>query len=469
MFQMFRDALFRLIYPIKDRSCINFIYYLFVMKNTIKKRLQLIEINEFALELFERGTQELNLPNITKLLAMNSSVTTTDDQVEHRGLDPWVQWVSVHTGVPSSTHGIIHLGDTPSNLNIQQIWQVLSTHGISSGIWGAMNATREATPDCQFFLPDPWTFSEDAYPDKLNSLLSLPRYYSKNYLDVSPREFLKRTFQLIKFVMGSGSVLRLVRQLPLILRGIFENGINNAMLFSLFDLFSTILFLEQKRRSRPQFSLIFLNSIAHLQHHKWESGHKLNSDLRFGLRVIDRSLGLLFESMEDDEAVVIMNALTQRNIVGEEARICYRQINPAKFLTSVGLDFVKVEQLMTNDAHVFFKDVNDRKIAALELEKIKIFDKALFQVEIDNQNPLKLFYQIDFWDELKTDVALSINGRASKFSDHFEAIVARTGSHTRNGNIFYASIDIPEKIYNHDLIKYIYSYFSIPTNKNAHG
>lgn len=436
------------------------------MENTIQKRLSLIELNEFALELFERGTQELILPNIAKLLTMNSSVTTTDDRIEHRGLDPWVQWVSVHTGVPSSTHGIIHLGDTPSNLNVQQIWQVLSTHGISSGIWGAMNATREGAPNCQFFLPDPWTFSEDAYPDKLNSLLSLPRYYSKNYLDVSPREFLKHTFQLIKFVVGSGSVMRLVRQMPLILRGIFKNGINNAILFSLFDLFSAILFIEQKNKSKPQFSLIFLNSIAHLQHHKWESGHKLNSDLRFGLRVIDRALGLLFESMGDDEAVVIMNALTQRNIVGEDVKICYRQINPTKFLTSVGLDYVKVEQLMTNDAHVFFKDVNDRKIAARELEKVRIFDKALFQVEIDGQNPLKLFYQIDFWDELKTDAALRINGRESNFSDHFEAIVARTGSHISNGNIFYSGIDIPEKIYNHELINYIYSYFSI-TNKKV--
>lgn len=435
------------------------------MKNTIQNRLTLIELNEFALELFERGTQELILPNIAKLLTMNSSVTTTDDQIEHRGLDPWVQWVSVHTGEPSSKHGIIHLGDTSSNLNVKQLWQVLSNYGISSGIWGAMNATREATPNCQFFLPDPWTFSEDAYPDKLNNLLSLPRYYSKNYLDVSPREFLKRTFHLIKFVIGSGAVMRLICQIPLILRGILKNGINNAMLFSLFDLFSAILFIEQKSKSKPQFSLIFLNSIAHLQHHKWESGNRLNSDLRFGLRVIDRVLGLLFESLGNDEAVVIMNALTQRNIVGEEVKICYRQINPAKFLTSVGLDYVKVEQLMTNDAHVFFKDVNDRKIAARELEKVRIFDEPLFQVELDTQNPLKLFYQIDFWDAMKTDVVLSINGKESNFSNHFEAIVARTGSHISNGNIFYSGIDIPEKIYNHELINFIYSYFSIPTKK----
>lgn len=435
----------------------------------MKKKLILIEINEFSLALFEQGRQELKLPNISKLLDMNSSTTTTDDMVEHRGLDPWVQWVSVHTGVPSSMHGIAHLGDSPSSLQFQQLWQVLSKHGLSSGIWGAMNATREAAPHCQFFLPDPWTFSEPAYPDELNNLLSLPRYYSQNYLDVSLSEFIKRGFHLLKFVAGSGSILKILYQTPFILNGLFRNGINNAILFSLFDLFSAIFFIKQKRAIKPDFSLIFLNSIAHLQHHKWESSGELNSDLRFGLKVIDRVLGLLFASLDADEAVVVMNALTQQNIAGKKIEICYRQINPTKFLTAAGLKFVKVEQLMTNDAHVFFENVNDRNKAAQELEKITILGKPMFLVEIDIQNPLKLFYRVDFWDELKTDVILNINATDIRFFEYFDVIAKRTGSHINNGNIFYSGIELPKKIHNHELINYIYSYFSISENSLQHG
>jgi hypothetical protein len=435
----------------------------------MKKKLILIEINEFALELFEKGRQELRLPNISKLLEMKSSATTTDDVVEHRGLDPWVQWVSVHTGVPSSMHGIAHLGDTLSSLNFKQVWQVLSKHGLSSGIWGAMNATREASPHCQFFLPDPWTFSEPAYPNELNNLLSLPRYYSQNYLDVSLSEFIKRGFHLLKFVAGSGSILKLLYQAPFILSGLFRNGINNAMLFSLFDLFSTIFFIKQKRALNPNFSLIFLNSIAHLQHHKWESSDKLNSDLRFGLNVIDRVLGLLFASLDADEAVVVMNALTQRNIAGKKIEICYRQINPTKFLSAAGLSFVKIEQLMTNDAHVFFENVNDRDKAAQELEKIKILEQPMFHVEVDTRNPSKLFFRVDFWDELKTDVILNINDKEISFFEYFDVIATRTGSHISSGNIFYSGIELPKKIHNHELINYIYSYFSISENSLQHG
>ncbi|UUZ71777.1 hypothetical protein LP415_23795 [Polaromonas sp. P1(28)-8] len=317
-------------------------------------RLLLVELNEFSVDLFKRGISELRLPNIERLLAMQASSTTTDDRVEHRGLDPWVQWVSTHTGVPSSQHRIIHLGDAPSKLGLKQLWEVLSACGISSGVWGAMNATRGSAERCVFFLPDPWTFEERAYPEPLNDLLALPRYYSKNYLDVSKTEFALRTLRLVRYVLGSGGLLRIVGLAPLILGGVLRNGMNNAMLFSLFDLFSTVLFLKQRKQHRTQLSLIFLNSIAHLQHHRWEAGSRLTNDLQFGLRAIDRVLGMLFASREEGEAVVVMNALTQRNIVHEKPRICYRQINPARFLRDAGFGFDSVEQLMTNDAHVFF-------------------------------------------------------------------------------------------------------------------
>ena len=33
-----------------------------------------------------------------------------DFKKEHHGLDPWVQWVSIHTGKPSSEHKILELG-----------------------------------------------------------------------------------------------------------------------------------------------------------------------------------------------------------------------------------------------------------------------------------------------------------------------------------------------------------------------
>ncbi|HWU76745.1 MAG TPA: hypothetical protein VN043_09575 [Rhodanobacter sp.] len=428
--------------------------------NPPPKRLTLIELNEFSVVLLTRGAHELGLDHISRLLSMSSAVTTTDDMVEHRGLDPWVQWVSVHTGVPSSVHGIIHLGDTPSALSARQLWEDLDDAGVSSGIWGAMNATREGAQRCQFFLPDPWTFSEQAYPDDLNGLLALPRYYSKNYLDVSKKAFLKHTFQLVKFLLGSGAMTKLFKQIPLVFSGLLRNGVNNALLFSLFDLFSTVLFVKYKKRYQPQFSIIFLNSIAHLQHHRWGKD-QLSKDAVFGLRVIDRVLGMLFASLCDGEAVIVMNALTQRNIVGEKPRICYRQINPERFLGAIRIRFRSVEQLMTNDAQVFFESEGDREHAARELEATTICGKPLFQVERNELDPLKLFYQVDFWDELEGDVQIQVNGVNVNYMDHFEAIVARTGAHLREGNVYYSGVELPAHLYNHDIAEKVSNYFGV--------
>lgn len=429
------------------------------MNGIANKHLTLIELNEFSVDLLKRGAVELGLPSVARLLKLTATETTTDDLVEHRGLDPWVQWVSAHTGVPSSVHGIIHLGDTPSNLGVKQVWETLSERGVTSGVWGAMNATRNDAKNCLFFLPDPWTFSEVAYPSKLNGLLSLPRYYSKNYLDVSAFEFLRRTLSLAKFVLGSGAVGNILAQGPLVLSGLRRNGINNAFLFSLFDLFSTAIFVEHKKKYDPNFSVIFLNSIAHLQHHKWEVGKKLPGDLAFGLKVIDRVLEKLFASLRPGEAVVVMNALTQRNIAQEKPRICYRQINPSRFLSAVGIAFEGVEQLMTNDAHVFFASQEDRDRAAVELEGASILGQALFQVEANPRDPCKLFYQVDYWDELDADVPVAMNGRTINYLEHFEAIVARTGAHVQDGNAFSTGIVLPGRMYNHEIAERVLSYF----------
>jgi hypothetical protein len=418
-------------------------------------RLLLIELNEFSVDLFKRGLTELQLPSIQRLMALKSSETVTEDSVEHRGLDPWVQWVSIHTGVPSSQHGIVHLGDASTDLNLRQLWETLSLNGVSSGVWGAMNATRGTAKLCHFFLPDPWTFKEDAFPAQLKDLLALPRYYAKNYLDVSKTEFLAGVLRLIRYVSCSGAFIECIKMIPLILKGLIRNGINNAMLFSLFDLFSTALFLEQRKRSNTQLSIIFLNSIAHLQHHRWEAGDKLSDDLKFGLQAIDHALGLLFASRTEGEALVVMNALTQRNIVHEKPRICYRQVNPARFLNAVGFKFLSVEQLMTNDAHVFFVSTADRGVASIVLSQTTVEGQALFDVKPSLQDPCKLFYQVDFWDELDVNTTVLVNGINIRFFDHFEAIVARTGAHIPEGNAFFDGIALPPKFHNHEVTSFL--------------
>ena len=117
----------------------------------MKEKILLIELNEFNLDLLNVAVKELGLKNIRKILNFRHSKTLSDDNEEGQGLDPWVQWVSIHTGKPSNIHNVFRIGDIPK-LEFPQLWETLSQNGISTGLWGTMNASiKNKKKDVNFF------------------------------------------------------------------------------------------------------------------------------------------------------------------------------------------------------------------------------------------------------------------------------------------------------------------------------
>lgn len=421
------------------------------------RKLVLVALNEFDPAFFRFATSRAELPGIERLLGSQHSNTWTHDEVEKRGLDPWVQWVSIHTGSDSADHKIKHLGDVP-DLSNPQIWEALSAKGISSGIWGAMNASRGRAGLCRFFLPDPWTFSEPAHPPELNRLLALPRYYATNYLEVSSMEILKALGKLLGFVLSKPRLFpRLFAIMPLALEGLLKFGWKNHLLFSLFDLVSVSLFLHYKQNYRPDFSLVFINSVAHMQHNIWCEEGTLDRRCLYTLQVIDRVLRQLYA---EGSELLVVNALTQRNIANRKRAIVYRQISPWKFVAALGLPFRSVEQLMTNDAHVFFDTAEQARAFRDVLAAATIDGYKLFDVDYSETTPAKVFYQLDFWDEVPVDGVIDLGGRTLGFYDFFEKLVERTGEHIPRGDVYSTGAALPDNIPNHKIYDYIIDFYA---------
>ena len=84
-----------------------------------------IELNEFDPIYLKKNAKKFNLKNIQYFLKLDHSETITDEKIEHQGLDPWVQWVSIHSGKPLKEHNIKRLGDTKKQ-NSDQIWNSVS-------------------------------------------------------------------------------------------------------------------------------------------------------------------------------------------------------------------------------------------------------------------------------------------------------------------------------------------------------
>ena len=422
----------------------------------MKKRIFLIELNEFSEDLLRLGANKLKLRNIKKLLLLKSSETTTQDRIEHYGLDPWVQWVSIHTGTSSKEHKVKHLGDV-GYLKKNQIWEKLGDLGYSSGIWGVMNGSLKKTKYSHFFLPDPWTLSEKAKPEKLNRFLSLPRYYAQNYLETSKKLLLKKFFDLFKFVLSDYNFIYLKNEIIYAFKIIIFNGLNNTILFSLFDLISHKIFIKYKNKYDQNLSIIFLNCLAHAQHESWTK-NKIKKDMKVTLEIIDKMLFNFFEIIHEDEILLVMNGLGQKNVEGQNYCI-YRQKNPKKFLHFLGVKFDTFQQCMTNESRLFFKSKKNMLGAFEILDNIYIRDQKLFYVELLDKE-LSIFFQINMFDRIFKAEEFIVKNKRSKFYEYFDLLAARTGSHIPNGRVFYKNINLKKLFHNYEIHDLILSFFN---------
>lgn len=419
----------------------------------MRRALLLMEFNEFSPELLAAAARDMRLKHIEKLLALRHSTTTTEDEVEGHGLDPWVQWVSVHCGKPASVHGIKRLGSTREQ-SLPQLWHEAAKLGHGWGVWGVMNAPLGDATGCRFFVPDPWSFEEAAYPPKLNDLLALPRYMSKNYFDAGAAPVLAGLFRLARFYARPahwGIALRMVAKT---LKVAITNGLTLHSFTTLYDYLSVLHFIQLRRKTGASFSIVFLNHIAHLQHNCWQGTQ--HPEMKLGLILCDEMLGLLFADRRPDEALVVMNAFRQHNVAGQGYFI-YHPRNPQAMAEALGIGGV-VEQNMTHDANAIFDTPEAAERAFALLKDYRFEDgRALFYVE--RKSELRLFFQLAFTDYEVPDGAIIHGGeRRFAFHDHFKLICERTGAHVREGDVYYDGIDLPSHCHNHELYAHMLAY-----------
>jgi hypothetical protein len=433
-------------------------------------KLLLVELNEFDPEFLQKQAERLNLKSLSKFLSMVQSSTITEDEIEHQGLDPWVQWVNVHTGRSSDYHGIKRLGDTLKQRDSEiQLWEAVGAAGGSWAAWGVMNAPMGNQKGCELFMPDPWSFEEDAYPKRLNDLLALPRYMARNYTDIKKSEIIKNFTLFLKSYALPKHWPVLAKFTKVFLLNSKDHGVSLHTLTTLLDYLGALEFSRAKRRSDLQFSVIFLNHIAHLQHQFWVKGDELHNEMELGLKVSDLIMELLLDSRQENEAIILMNGLRQKNVAGEGFYV-YRQINPLKAMDILlGGSEQKwsdwsVEQLMTNDAHLHMstKLDADRAEALLQNTKLSTGEEVFFTERL---SPTDVFCQLNVEHSIEKDTMVSNSVITFNFYDVFELVCERTGAHLQVGDVFSDNINLPDHFHNHEVYNHILSYLLSPSNQ----
>jgi len=400
------------------------------------QKLVLIEWNEVNAEIAHKYVEDKNYKNLKRLFSFPSVQSTSEDCYDK--LEPWIQWVSVHTGQKADEHGVFRLGDI-EHCKAEQIFEKIENLGYKVGVISAMNAKNNLSRP-SFFIPDPWTKTSTD-----GSFLSKKIYdaISQAVNDNAKGEIKKSSYLwlLVALLLKSNiSNWKTYVRLALSSR---KFKWRKALFL---DLLLTDIFMSFSSDKLPDFSTLFLNGFAHVQHHymfnskfyqgtfrnpSWYISEKADP-LEDALVVYDKIFGMLFKNITDAELII---ATGLRQVPYTEKKYMYRLRNHVEFLNAIGIKFHSVFPRMTSDFVIYFESNTEMLDAINKLENVTIGSQPLFNTIDKRENSLFVMsdYPHEITKESKFDLPIA---RLLVPNEHLVFVALKNGKHDANGTIW---------------------------------
>ena len=404
------------------------------------KHTCLLEWNEVNFEFVRKYVEKYHLPNIKKLF--ERSVVTTESEKEYQNLEPWIQWVTSHTGKSFSEHGVFRLGDI-INYQGDQFLEEIEEAGVTVGAISPMN-TKNNLNEPSYFIPDPWT---DTNSD--SSLLSktLHQVLKQTVNDNSEGKITKKSLLILLYILATKTQ---VKNWPWYISLVLKSRKHKWAKALFLDLMLSDIHVHLFKKNRPGFSLLFLNSFAHLQHHyfinsEFYSGDLLNPNwyidaetdpMRVGLQTYDRIIKDAAK-LVGWENFILMTGLSQNPV--RKLVFYYRLRNHEKFLKMIGIDNAIVHPRMTRDFLIEFKNNDYVNVAREILENVTVNGDRVFE-EIEARNN-SLFVTLTYSHEIIEDDV--IDNTDIKLNENVIFVALKNGEHSSVG---YISQDLSSRL-----------------------
>ena len=120
------------------------------------------------------------------------------------------------------------------------------------------------------FIPDPWSFTQKAYPENLSSYLKLPRFYAKNYPNVEKFTILLYGVMFLKKILFTSIFFYILKNSLKFLKIFIYVGLKSFNLYFFLDLISLHILKKEIKFKKSDITIIALNSFAHYQHNFWD-------------------------------------------------------------------------------------------------------------------------------------------------------------------------------------------------------
>lgn len=399
----------------------------------MNEKLILIELNEINFDILKKYSELKSFKFFNSELLKNLQTTSSEDI--YQNLEPWIQWVSVHTGLSANEHKIFRLGDM-SGSKIKQIFEIIENKGFDVGAICPMN-TKNDLKRSKYFIPDPWTKTkkpQNFFQNLIYSTLSESvNDNSKNKLSLKNKLVI---FFLSLYFFRGISLIKFIKY--------FIKSLNfkwyRAIIFD-FLLHKIHLFYIQKYN--VDFSTIFYNAGAHIQHHYLHNSEilkKENIEKNPNWYVDKKSDPILDVYMFYDEilsdylhkgySILISTGLTQSPFIEKE--YYYRLKNHKNFLDNLKINYKSINPRMSRDFLINFINnkecieaskilSNINKINAIKLFDYDIRENSLFVVFCFNKKIEKHF-------KIKIDENIFLN-----LKEYVNFVALKNGKHDQKG------------------------------------
>ncbi|MGM3305435.1 hypothetical protein ACSQ6I_05490 [Anabaena sp. WFMT] len=412
------------------------------------KSVILLEFNELCPSLIKRFIQEGKLPNFQRLYE-ESEVYTTDAEEEPPYLEPWIQWVTIHSGVPYSEHQVFLL-DEGYKLKSKSIWDIISDAGLKVWICGSMNISYNSSLN-GYIIPDFWSTkitpnSEELLP-YFRFVQKQVQEHTNDFVPLSTKDYLRFLDFMKNHGLSLNTISAIIQQL------ICEKitGKYRWQRATIADKLQFDLFRFYYHKIQPHFSTFFINSTAHFQHMYWRNMEpdkfqikpsvkeqiEYKNAILYGYQEMDKLIGKFLNLLDDKTTLILSTALSQQPCFTYEETGGKRLRRPRKFESL--LDFAGVKSnyicspVMAEEFHIRFENEQDTTDAEQKLINLQINQRPIMRLR---RNGKDIFGGCGIFEEIPQNAILNIaNSKKSiPFFDIFYQIEdIKSGMHHPDG------------------------------------
>jgi glycosyltransferase involved in cell wall biosynthesis len=413
-------------------------------------KLVLVQLNELSFDAVRHYVAPLGLHNFEKLMAGHFRTTSSEQRYEL--LEPWIQWPSVYTGQTAAEHGLTRLGDAVGH-PVPQVFEQLEAAGVKVGCVAAFSAENRLQNPA-YFLPDPWTNtpSDGSWWSRVLSESIGQIVNDNSHQRVTVRSLVHLALGVLRFARPRhyGLYLKLATTAPGApwRKALFLDVLLHDMHWRLFH------------NQGAQFSTVFLNAGAHIQHHYFLSARALplhglqnpSSHVKPGvdpvaemLLVYDRLLGDYLRLSGDSAGAkdpqntvntIIATGLSQQPY--DREKYYWRLRDHVEFLRVQGIQHRGVKPRMSRDFLIEFDGLGDASRAEAVLSKMTVFPSGerLFG-EIENRGD-SLFVTLSYPGQIDPEHQVLHGKTVVPLAPAVALVAMKNGMHRQEGYVHFS-------------------------------